>query len=138
MLDEEKLNELVSNYNVEQLVAAYRHIRDRKAEIEQEFKEKLAPLNAALSRIETETLKRMQECGAKSLQTKSGTAYQTVRVSASVADREAFRAYCEAEDAWELADIRASKAAIRAMLEETGELPPGINWRESIGVNFRR
>lgn len=125
--------------DVEQLVQGYVSLRDRKAEIEAKHKAELAPIRGLMQKIEARMLSYMHETKTTSLAVKGvGTAYQTTRVSATVADRDAFKNYCLDNDAWELADIRAGKAAIRAMVEETGELPPGINWREDIGVNFKR
>lgn len=124
--------------DIEKLVEAYVKLRDKKSEIESRHKDELAPIRKLMVDIEGKMLQQMEEMNTTSLRTKAGTAYQTVRVSATVADRDAFRNYCAENDAWELADIRAGKTAIRAMVEDTGELPPGINWREDIGVNFKR
>ena len=124
--------------DIERLVEGYVKLRDKKSEIESRHKEELAPIKKLMADIEVRMLAAMQDMHTTSLKTKSGTAYQTTRVSATVADRDVFKKYCEENDAWELADIRAGKAAIRAMVEETGDLPPGINWREDIGVNFKR
>jgi len=125
--------------DVDRLIGGYVKLRDKKAELEAKHREELAPVRKLMAEIENRMLGYMNESGLTSLSSKGvGTAYQTTRVSATVADRDAFKGYCEQEDAWELADIRAGKAAIRAMVEETGELPPGINWREDIGVNFKR
>lgn len=124
--------------NVERLVEGYVKLRDRKSAIEAKHKEELAPIRKLMDEVEAKMLAAMMETNTTSLKTKAGTAYQTTRVSATVADRDAFKTYCTDNDAWELADIRAGKTAIRAMVEETGELPPGINWREDIGVNFKR
>jgi hypothetical protein len=124
--------------DIEKLVEGYVKLRDKKAEVESRHKDELAPIRKLMADIENKMLQQMEQMNTTSLRTKAGTAYQTTRVSATVADRDIFRDYCAVNDAWELADIRAGKTAIRAMVEETGELPPGINWREDIGVNFKR
>ena len=125
--------------NIEKSIDYYIRLRDRKAEVEAKHREELAPIKSAMSELENKMLAYMNETGTTSVSAKGvGTSYQTTRVNATVADRDAFMKYCEENDAWELADIRAGKTAIRAMLEDTGELPPGINWSESIGVNFKR
>lgn len=124
--------------DVNKLVALYVRLRDEQSVMEKRHKEELAPFKKGKADIEARMMQVMQELKTESLKTKAGTAYQTKRVSATVADRETFKSYCETEDAWYLADIRVSKTAVRAQLDETGELPPGINWREDIGINFKR
>lgn len=124
--------------DIEKLVQGYVQLRDKKAVMEAAHKETLAPLKKLMVDIENRMLGAMNDSNTTSLKTTAGTAYQTKRVSATIADRDTFKKYCEENDAWELADIRAGKAAIRAMVEETGDLPPGVNWREDIGVNFKR
>lgn len=124
--------------DIEKLVSGYVQLRDKKAQMEAAFREEIAPIKQLMADIENKMLEQMNELNTTSLKTEAGTAYQTKRVSATIADRDVFKEYCTENDAWELADIRAGKSAIRAMLEETGELPPGVNWREDIGVNFKR
>jgi len=124
--------------DIEKLVSKYVQLRDKKSELEAKHREELAPIKKYMQDIEVMMLKQMGELNTTSLKTTAGTAYQTKRTSATVADRELFRSYCLENDAWELADIRAGKSAIAAMVEETGDLPPGINWREELGVNFKR
>lgn len=125
--------------NVKKMIEYYIRLRDKKSEMENAHKEAMAPIRSAMTDLENRMLAHMNDEGTTSLSAKGlGTAYQTTRVSATVADREEFKRYCEENDAWELADIRAGKTAIREMLNDTGELPPGINWREDIGVNFKR
>jgi len=124
--------------DIEKLVSKYVQLRDKKSEMEARHREEIAPIKKYMADIEIMMLKQMGELNTTSLKTAAGTAYQTKRTSATVADRELFRNYCLENDAWELADIRAGKSAISAMVEETGDLPPGINWREELGVNFKR
>lgn len=125
--------------DIERLIQGYVKLRDKKAEMEAAHKNAMAPIRKLMVDVENKMLEYMHETGLTSLSAKGvGTAYQTTRVSATVADRDLFKSYCEENDSWELADIRAGKAAIRAMLEDTGELPPGVNWSESVGVNFKR
>lgn len=121
------------------MIEYYVRLREKKTRMENIHKEAMAPIRSAMLDLENRMLGQMNEMGVTSLSAKGvGTAYQTTRVSASVADRDAFRQFCEENDMWELADIRAGKTAIRERLNDTGELPPGINWREDIGVNFKK
>lgn len=124
--------------DIERLVGGYVRLRDKKAELEARHKEELAPIRKMMEDIEVRMLQAMQESNTTSLKTGAGTAYKTVRTSATVADRSTFKGWIVSEDAWEFADLRVNKTAVAAYREETGELPPGVNWREELGVNFRR
>ena len=124
--------------NHEELVMRYRQLRDRKVEMQERHKEELAPVNKLMQAVENRMLKEMLEEGFESIKTKAGTAYKTTRTSASVADRTAFLDFVREEGMWEMLESRANKLAVEAYREETGDLPPGINWREDVGVNFRK
>jgi hypothetical protein len=125
--------------DVERLIKGYVLLRDKKAAMEAKHREELAPIREMMTKVENTMLQHMEETGTTSLSSKGvGTAYQTTRASATISDREAFKQYCEENDAWELADIRAGKTAIREMLESSGELPPGVNWSTVVAVNFKR
>ena len=120
------------------MIESYIRLRNRKTEIEARHKEELRPVRDLMAKLEAKMLESMAESGLTQMKGPGGTAYRTTRTSATVADREAFRRFILAEDAWDMADIRAAKAAITAYKEEFGELPPGVNWREELGVNFRQ
>jgi hypothetical protein len=125
-----KLNELVEKYIA---------IRDKKAEMKKQLEEKLKPLDNAMEQIEAVLLKTFDQLGTESVKSGAGTAYVTTRTSATVADKEAFRAFIQAdENNWAMADVRAAKAAIEQYAEEHQDLPPGINWRQERVVNVRR
>lgn len=124
--------------DINRLVEGYIRLREKKAELEAKSKQELAPIKKLMSDIENRMLKHMQETGAESIKTGGGTAYKTVRSSASVADRSAFLDFVVEQQAWEFLESRANKSAVQAFREETGELPPGLNWREELAVNFRQ
>jgi hypothetical protein len=125
-----KLNELVEKYIA---------IRDKKAEMKKQLEEKLKPLDNAMEQIEAVLLKTFDQLGTESVKSGAGTAYVSTRTSATVADKEAFRAFIQAdENNWAMADVRAAKAAIEQYAEEHQDLPPGINWRQERVVNVRR
>lgn len=120
------------------LIEGYVRMRNRKAELEAKHKEELRPIREMMDKIEAKLLTEMLNTGLTQFKGPGGTAYKATKTSATVADREAFRQFILEEDAWDMADIRAAKSAIKAYKEEFDELPPGVNWREELGVNFRQ
>lgn len=118
------------------LAKAYIELRDRRDARKRKFTEEDKPDETFQERIAAELLRRFNDEGIESVRTPFGTAYKALRVSASVADRPTFLTYLKEHEAWDLADIRVAKNNVKQLREETGDIPPGINWVESreIGV----
>ena len=120
------------------LVEKYIALRDAKAALAKKFKENVAVLDAPMEKIEAMILKEFGKQGIESARTDSGTAYKSVRTSATVADWEAILGYIVENRAWEMLERRVSKEAVVAFREEHDDLPPGVNYREEITLNVRR
>ena len=123
---------------VSELVAKYIELRDKKAAIKAEYDKKVEVVDDILVQIEVKFLEVFQQTGIDSVKTDAGTAYQALRTTASVADRDAFMTFVRSKDEWTLVEVRAAKTACEQYKQEHGELPPGLNWREERVVNFRR
>lgn len=120
------------------LIKSYIAIRDKKSELTKGHKEELKPYNEALGKLENHFLAAMQQDNLQSLNAGGGTAFQATRTSVTVADWDAFYKWVAENKAPHFLDHRASKSAVEEYLEETGELPPGLNRNSSIIVNVRR
>jgi hypothetical protein len=124
---------------VDALVAKYVQLRDKKAQLEQAQKEKLAPVNAMLDKIEGVLLGQFDQLGVDSMKTGAGTAYTSSKTSATVADRDAFlQTFVIPNGAWEYLTNHVNKSAVEAYKAANEELPPGINWSEVRTLNIRR
>jgi len=123
---------------ISELVEKYIQIRDRKSQLKKEYEAKVAPLDEAHAKIEAKFLELFEKSGTDSLKTEFGTAYKSTRTSISVADRETFMAYIRENDEWPLLEVRPSKAAVESFKESHEDIPPGLNYREEMVVNFRR
>ena len=121
-----------------ELVQKYIEIRDQKLAIKQEYDAKIAKRDEALNKIEAKLLEVFEQTGMDSVKTEFGTAYASMRTTASIADREAFMDFVKKNDEWPLLEIRCSKSAVEQYKSATEELPPGINWRAERVVNIRR
>lgn len=120
-------------------VSLYIKLRDKKAEIKAATDEQIKPLQEKMDKLEAKLLEAFQATGVDSVKTEFGTAYTSVRTTASIADRDAFMAFIKASEEWSLLEVRAAKTAIeqyRAANDD--ELPPGVNIREERVVNVRR
>jgi hypothetical protein len=123
---------------ISELVEKYIKIRDRKTQLKKEYEAKVAPLEDAHAKIEAKFLELFEKSGTDSLKTEFGTAYKSTRTSITVADREAFMTYIRENDEWPLLEIRPAKAAVESFKESHEDIPPGLNYREEMVVNFRR
>lgn len=141
------------------LTMFYLKLRNAEKDLAQQAKIKRAPLAQGMDLIEAKFLEVMLSLGVDSLKNEVGTPYKTEAVSITVADNSAFvdfvldraleslpvspevhatikRAIIESGQL-ALIEARASKSAVEALLEETHELPPGLNRRVEVKVNVR-
>lgn len=123
---------------INEIVEKYIDLRDRKAGIKKEYDEKVAKIDQVMEKMEAVILKHLEESGAESLRTESGTAYKSNRTSATVADWDAFLAHVQRNEAWELLEHRAAKKAVEEYKAANDDVPPGVNWRSEVVVNIRR
>lgn len=120
-------------------VSLYIKLRDQKAQIKAEFDAAVAPVQEKMDKLEAKLLEVFNQTGMDSVKTEFGTAYSTVRSTASVADRDAFMEFVKVNEEWSLLEVRASKSAIEQFRSANdNELPPGVNLREERVVNVRR
>lgn len=124
--------------NLEQVVGAYVKLRDKKAELKAEQAKALAPYDEALDKLEKQVLEELNKMGVDSVKTASGTAYKSIRSSASVADKSAFMDYVRENGAFDLLDIKANKTAVEEFISEHQDCPPGVTVRREQVVGFRR
>lgn len=124
------------NYN--ELVEHYIRFRDKRAEYKAEFDAKVQKIDLVLEKIEQKLMAHMNETGLESLRTGAGTAYRSIKTTASVADRDIFLDFVRENDAWELLETRAAKKAIEDYRAANDELPPGVNWSAVATINVRR
>lgn len=121
-----------------ELIAKYVELRDKKAELATAAKEKIARIDVVLDKMEAALLVALEQSGAESFKTDQGTAYKTDKVSCTTADKTVFLEFIRANDLWPLLDARPLKAAIEEYKNEHGDIPPGLNWRSEKVVNVRR
>ena len=127
------------NLSMEDLVAQYIKIREKQAQLKVEYEAKNAPYEDVKSKIEALILQRFEEQGVNSMKTKAGTAYVSVTARASLGDWDTYKAFLDRQDnPYDFLERRVSTAAVENYKTEPKDLPPGINWVEVRGVNFRK
>lgn len=130
----------LSDAQDDRLVAAYIQIRDRRAQRKAAFDNEDFDDKAKQEKIEAEFISRFNTRGAQSVRTEFGTAYRELKSSATVADREAYVGWIleSPQERLVFLDVKANKTSVKEYRAANDDIPPGLNWSETICVNFRR
>lgn len=123
---------------LDELVTKYIRIRDKKAAIVREHKEKIALIDGVLATAEAAILAQFVATGVESARTPNGTAYKQVRTSATVEDWDATLEFIRSGEHWQLLDRRVNKTGVEQYRTEHNDLPPGVKWVEDLVINVRR
>ena len=120
------------------IIEKYIELRDRKQEISNTAKEKIAQIDTVLAQLEAAILQDFQANGFDSVKTEKGTAYRSTRTSATVADWDTFLDFVKDNQLWNMLEKRCAKATVEQYKDIHGDLPAGVNWREEVVINVRR
>lgn len=126
------------SFTVEQVVATYLKLRRKKEEIEAETKDRVADVKAKMTKLESWLMQKADEDGVTSFKTPAGTAFVTSTDFANVADWDAVLTFIKENDAFDMLEKRVAKTAVRAHMDETGDVPPGITYGSKLGINIRK
>ena len=129
----------ISDLDDAALLKMFIGLRDRRSRRKVDYQLEDSEDKGKQDRIEEEFLKRFNERGIDNVSTKGvGTAYKTIRTSASVADWDTLFDFVQGEGAWEMLERRVNKTAVEQFKTAHEDLPPGVNWSETQVINFRR
>ena len=129
----------VSEMRDDQLVEVYIQLRDRRAERKKAFEVEDADDKAKMEKLEQLLLSRFNENGQESVRTKAGTAYKKLTSSCTVADWDSYlNTFVIPNQAWDFLERRANKTMVDAFKTEHQDLPPGLNWSETLTIGVRR
>jgi len=125
---------------LDELVANYIKLRDKKSLLKKQYDEKVAKVDAVMDRMEAIILKTFQDSGIDSARTDAGTAYISTRTSATVGSREEFLSWVlqDPDERSIFLENRVSKVAVEQFKAANDDLPPGINFRSEVTVGVRR
>jgi hypothetical protein len=123
---------------VEQRVGEYIACRDKIKELNEAHEASIKPLVELQNMLTGWLQSFLEQAGADSIKTQQGTCYSTTRYSASLADPESFMTFVKSTENFDLIDRKANATAVRAYVEEHGQLPPGVNLNAIKTVGVRR
>jgi hypothetical protein len=124
--------------NVDDVVSTYLKLRAQKEAIEAKTKEQVANIKANMEKLEAWIKEQADAQGVTSFKTRHGTAFLTTNDYANVADWDAMLAFVREHDAYDMLEKRVSKTAVRGYIEQTKQVPPGVNYGTRLDVNIRK
>lgn len=124
--------------NVEQVVAAYMKLREKKKAIEAKADEEVNAIKVKMEKFETWIREKANEDGVTSFKTRSGTAFLTTTDYANVADWDAVLNFIKTNQAFDMLERRISKTAVRSYIDAHKEVPAGVDYGTRLIVNVRK
>ena len=130
---------MASEGDIDRFVRVFVKIRDEKAHVAREAKEKEAVLTEELDKIRRALLDYCKESGVEKVGTASGTFFRSVKTRYSTSDWESMHKFILKHEIPDLLDKRINQGNMRQFLEENPEqLPPGLNVDREYAVTVRR
>jgi hypothetical protein len=123
---------------VDVVIKKYMKLREEKAVVEAEIKERIDAIKANMEKLEAWLKAKLDADGLTSFKTDYGTAFLTTTDFASVEDWDAVLRFIREEDAYDMLEKRVSKTAVRGYIEANKEVPPGIKYGTKLDINVRK
>lgn len=124
--------------NIDSAIATYIATRDDLDRERKAYNKYEARAKNYMSRIEMFVKDKADELGMDSVRTPSGTAFRSIKTAYRVGNWDEFWAFCQANNYSHCVEKRAAKNAVKEIHDETGEIPPGLEYHVEIGFDFRR
>jgi phage host-nuclease inhibitor protein Gam len=124
---------------IEKLTRIYIKMRDAKAKLSAEFKQKDDELTDQMNQIKAALLDYCKEHEVESVRTASGLVYRTMKTRYWTSDWESMHRFIVENNVPEFLEKRLNQTVVKAFLEENPEtVPPGINADSEYTVTVRK
>ena len=125
--------------NAEKLTTVYLKIKDKRAELSADFKEKDAELVEQLDKVKRALLDYCEEQGVDSVRTSAGLFYRSAKTRYWTSDWSSMHDFVLEHKVPELLDKRVNQGNMKQFLEENSDLvPKGLNVDSEYVVSVRR
>lgn len=124
--------------DVDKLIDMRIRLDDRIGEKSKELKSLIKSDKESLTKIDGLLMLKLNESKADSLKTKFGTAFKDLKESFTITDRTTFTEWVKKTDNWHFFTNALSKTDAKKYREDSGELPPGINYSSFPTIKVRR
>lgn len=124
--------------NLDEAISTYVVTRDELAAERKAFNQYEARAKNYMDRIEMHIKTVADEMGVDSVRTKSGTAYRTVKTAYRVGNWDDYLSWMKETGNFQCLEKRAAKNAVKEVHDDTGEVPPGLEYHVEVGFDVRR
>lgn len=130
----------MSEVNTEELVEAYIAIRNKRAQLLQQYEAEDGRLKEDLSKLEAALLSVCNSINADSIKTKHGTAMRKLNERFFCEDWDNFRKFVLENEALELFEKRIHQGNFKQFMSEheADGLPPGVNVMREFAITVRK
>ena len=124
---------------IEKLTRVFIKMRDAKAQLAAEFKEKEAALTSQMDQVKAALLDYCKEHEVESVRTASGLVYRSMKTRYWTSDWEAMHRFVVENNVPEFLEKRLNQTIVKSFLEENPEtVPPGINADSEYTITVRK
>ena len=124
---------------IEQIVATYIKLRDKRDMMYQDFKDKTAQIEEDMQTLKHKLVEISKETGATSFSSPSGIAYRTVKNRYWTNDWGSFYQFMQEHGAMGLLEKRIHQTSMKEFLDENPEVhPPGLHVDSEYEITVRR
>lgn len=123
---------------VDAVIKKYMKLRSEKEAVEAETKQRVENIKAAMNKLEAWLKSKLDADGLTSFKSQYGTAFLTTTDFASVENWDATLDFIREQEAYDMLEKRVNKTAVRAYIEATKEVPPGVKYGTKLDINIRK
>lgn len=124
--------------NVNDVILAYRQLREAKEKMKAKHSEELAPINDQMNKCQLWIHQQLQAQGLTNFKGKDGIAFLQTDTTVSVQDWDATFEWIKQNEAWAVLEKRVSKSVVTDYIEAHKEVPPGLSVKSEIVCHIRK
>ena len=123
----------------EKITRVYIKIRDEKAKLSAEYKEKESSLNDQMDKVRLALLNYCKDQGVESVKTSEGVFYRSVRTRYWTSDWEQMHKFVLEHEVPEFLEKRLNQTNVKVFLEENPDIvPKGLNVDSEYTISVRK
>lgn len=123
---------------VDQVIAGYLALRNKKEKLSELHKAQMAPLNEQISKLENWLQGELNKLGLTNFKGASGIAFLQTNTDCTSKDWDSTLKWIIDNGAYEFLERRVSKSVVEEYVEQHGEAPPGVQITRETVVRVRK
>lgn len=124
--------------NVNDVILAYRQLREAKEKMKAKHAEELAPITKQMLTCQAWIHRQLQAQGLTNFKGRDGIAFLQTDTTVTVQDWDATFEWIKATDSWAVLEKRVSKTVVQDYIEAHKEIPPGLSVKSEIVCHIRK